>query len=60
MEGPLHPHHRAYPEAPERAYELNLEAARHHSSDLIICDDLAYVAKDQGKPSVLFELIGPR
>ncbi|WP_210250776.1 IS21-like element ISBj11 family helper ATPase IstB [Bradyrhizobium hipponense] len=42
--------------------ELNLEAAinRLDRFDLLICDDLAYVTKDQAETSVLFELISAR
>jgi DNA replication protein DnaC len=42
--------------------ELALEAAinRLDRFDLLILDDLAYVAKDQAETSVLFELIGAR
>ncbi|WP_247411479.1 IS21-like element helper ATPase IstB [Bradyrhizobium sp. 150] len=42
--------------------ELNLEAAinRLDRFDLLICDDLAYVTKDQAETSVLFELISSR
>ena len=42
--------------------ELALEAAIHRLErfDLLILDDLAYVAKDQAETSVLFELISAR
>ncbi|MET4022032.1 DNA replication protein DnaC [Bradyrhizobium sp. S3.2.12] len=42
--------------------EFNLEAAinRLDRFDLLICDDLAYVTKDQVETSVLFELISAR
>jgi DNA replication protein DnaC len=41
---------------------LDLEAAlaRLDKYHLLICDDLAYVTKDQAETSVLFELIGAR
>src|SRR3546814_7901866 len=44
------------------AYELRISdwSSDVCSSDLLILDDLAYVAKDQAETSVLFELISAR
>src|SRR5208282_6159919 len=43
-----------------RNLELESAIAKLDKYHLLVCDDLAYVTKDQAETSVLFELIGTR